>query len=458
MIRTRNSRRVDRLRIRDSRRVERRGNLFGELVIDRPVLIVEDSRSLSKRIATLLTERWGCEVHIAEGLSSARKLLDKHGWDYVSAVCDVNLPDAPNGEIIDLLKQLAIPTIAITKILDDKFRALIVKKGVADYVLKDGDDYCEYITQLVGRIYKNRSIKALIVSDSLSARTILEHMLNTQCLRTLVAADGKAALKLLNEHPDIQLVIVDYPKPDPVITDYPVLELPGMDGFLFTQEARKLYGKDRLAIIGISASPDEGVAARLLKYGANEFIFKPFSYEELSCRIAQNLEMMEQIETIREVANRDYLTGLHNRRFFFERGQEIYHNATQEALPLAIAMIDIDNFKTLNDTYGHDVGDIVLKHCSHLLHQNFGKELLARLGGEEFAVLICKTSLPDVRARFEKFVRKVAVTPAVHQDKVIPFTVSAGLNNELGKDLNEMLKFADDRLYRAKDAGRNRVE
>jgi len=438
--------------------MERRGNLFGKIVIDRLVLIVEDSRSVAKKIATMLTERWGCDVHIAESLSEAKKLLEKHGWDYVSAVCDVNLPDAPNGEIIDLLKELSIPTIAITNVLDEKLRGMIVKKGVADYVLKDGDIEYEYIAQLIGRLYKNLSIKVLIVSDSLSARTILEHMLKTQCLQTLVAADGKTALRLLNEYPDIQLVIVDYPKPDPVITDYPVLELPGMDGFAFTQEARKLRGKDRLAIIGISASPDESVAARLLKYGANEFIFKPFSYEELSCRVAQNLEMMEQIETIREVANRDFLTGLHNRRFFFERGQEIYHIAAQEDVPLAIAMVDIDNFKTLNDTYGHDVGDIVLKHCSRLLSQNFGKELLARLGGEEFAVLIYKTSLPDVRARFEKFVRKVAVTPAVHEDKVIPFTVSAGLNNQRGKDLNEMLKFADDRLYQAKDGGRNRVE
>ena len=458
MTRIRSSRRLDRPRIRDTRRVERRGNLFGKIVIDRPVLIVEDSRSLAKTIATLLTERWGCDVHIAESLNEARKLLEKHGWDYISAVCNVSLPDAPAGEILDVLKELAIPTIAIADVLDDTLREMIVKKGVADYVLKEGGVNYEYIVQLIGRIYKNLSIKALILSDSLSARTILEHMLNTQCLRTLVAADGKTALKLLNQHPDIQLVIVDYPKPEPMIVDYPVLELPGMDGFAFTQQARKLLGKDRLAIIGISASPDEGTAARFLKYGANDFISKPFSYEELSCRIAQNLEMLEQIETIREVANRDFLTGLHNRRFFFERGHELYHDASQDAVPLAIAMIDIDHFKTLNDIHGHDVGDSVLKHFSGLLSQSFGKELLARLGGEEFAVLMCGEGVADARVRCEAFVRMVASTPAMHEGKAIPFTVSMGLNSRLGTNLNEMLKVADDRLYQAKDAGRNRVE
>ncbi|HUY03736.1 MAG TPA: diguanylate cyclase [Rhodocyclaceae bacterium] len=445
-------------RIRDSLRVDHCGNNFGKIIIDRPVLIVEDSHSLAKTIAAMLTERWGCEVHIAESLNEARKFLEKYGWDYVSAICDVKLPDAPNGEIIDLVKELAIPTIAITEILDDKLREMIVKKGVADYVLKSDTINYEYIIQLIGRIYKNRSIKALIVDDSLSARTTLEHMLNTQCLRILVADDGKTAFKLLNEHPDIQLLIVDYSKPEPVMLDYPLPAVPAMDVFEFTQKARKLLGKDKLAIIGISASSDESVAARFLKYGANDFISKPFSYEELSCRIAQNLEMLAQIETIRDVANRDYLTGLHNRRFFFERGQEIYHDATKDAVSLVLAMMDIDNFKMLNDSYGHDVGDAVLKHFSQLLSQSFGKELLARLGGEEFAVLIWEASMPDARARFEEFVRKVAFTPAVHEGKAIPFTVSVGLNSQLGNNLNEMLKVADDRLYQAKDAGRNRVE
>lgn len=445
-------------RIRDPRRVDHGRDLFGKLNIDRPVLIVEDSRSLAKTIAAMLTERWGCETHFAESLKEARKLLEEFDWDYVTVICDVNLPDAPNGEIIDLVKERAIPTIAIVRNLDDKVRKFILKKGVADYVVKNGDVNYEYIIQLVGRIYKNSSIKALIVADSLNTRSILEHLLKILGLLTLVAADGEAAFEILKGHPDIQLVIIDYPKPEPLIADYPLPEIPQMDGFAFTQEARKLFGKDRLAIIGISAYPGEGVAAHFLKHGANDFISKPFSYEELSCRITQNLEMLEQIETIREVANRDFLTGLHNRRFFFERGQEIYHDALQVAAPLVIAMIDIDNFKTLNDSYGHDAGDSVLKHFSRLLSQSFDKELVARLGGEEFGILMVTGTLADAGARMEEFVRMVSVRPAVHEDKTISFTVSVGLNNQPENNLNAMLKVADDLLYRAKEAGRNRVE
>lgn len=445
-------------RIRDPRRVDHGRDLFGKVTIDRPALIVEDSRSLAKTIADMVTEHWGCDVHIAESLKQTRKLLEIHNWDYFAAVCDVNLPDAPNGEIIDLVRELAIPLILMTDTIDDKFREMIAKKEVADYVLKGGAVNYEYIIQLIGRVYKNLSIKALIVADSLSTRTILEHMLKTQCLQTLVAADGKVALKLLKEYPDIQMTIVDYPRQEPLTVNYSLPELPGMDGFAFTQEARQLLGKDRLAIIGISASHDKDLAPWFLKYGANDFISKPFSYEELSCRITQNLEMLEQIETIREVANRDYLTGLHNRRFFFERGQEIYQHALQVATPLVIAMMDIDKFKTLNDIYGHEAGDTVLKHFSRLLSQSFDKELLARLGGEEFAVLIEGANLPDARSRFVEFVRMVDATPAVHEDNTIPFTISVGLSGQLEKNLNAMLNIADHRLYRAKDAGRNRVE
>ena len=444
-------------RIRDNHRVERDGGGLGRITIVNPVLIIEEDLSLATTIAAMLSERWGCQAHVARNLHEARTRLDEYGRDYASAVCDVNLPDAQNGEVVDLLMALNIPTIAIADVLDDRLHDMIFKKGVADYVIKDGATSHEYIIQLIGRLHKNLGIKVLILADSLSARSTLTHMLKTQCLQTLVAADGDAALQLLSEHPDVKLAIVDYPRREPVIADYPVPELPGMDALAFTQAARERLGKDRLVIIGISASSDDGAAARFLKFGANDFIAKPFSHEELTCRIAQNLEMLEQIEGLREVANRDFLTGLHNRRFFFEHGQEIYREAMKAALPLVIAMMDIDNFKTLNDTYGHDIGDLVLKHFSHLLTQSFDKDLIGRLGGEEFVVLSSGSTLQDARARLQAFVSKVAVTPAVHDDEAIPFTVSVGLNSEPGNNLNAMLKAADDGLYRAKDAGRNRV-
>ncbi len=212
-----------------------------------------------------------------------------------------------------------------------------------------------------------------------------------------------------------------------------------------------------LAFIGLSASQLETVSAKFVKSGANDFLHKPFSFEELQCRIMQNLETMDHIREIRRAANQDYLTGLNNRRYFFETGEQHFKTADSNGQSRVAAIMDLDFFKQVNDNYGHDVGDAVLVHLAGLIKQLPSDVLTARLGGEEFGMLSVNKSLNQVHALVQKFVEKVAAMPVICGGQSLNISLSIGITAQ-GDSLDEMLKIADQGLYRAKENGRNRVE
>jgi diguanylate cyclase (GGDEF)-like protein len=432
------------LRIKE-RGANRRFHSFGMERVDGPVLIVEDEKALARIAATMVQNRWGCEVRVAMTLQEAREELDRDGEELVAAVCDLHMPDAPHGEVVDLMNTAGVPAIAVTGGFDDDLRRIIGRNGVVDYVLKERVNAYEYVTELIGRLYKNRFIKVMIVDDSPTARAMLGPMLDLQCLQVFRAASGVEALWLFEQHPDIRLIMTDY-------------NMPEMDGFVLTQKLRKKRGKDRLAIMGLSANDDPRLSAQFLKSGANDYVSKPFSYEELLCRVTQNLDMLEMIAAIRDAATHDHLTGLHNRRFFFEQGLVMHQAAKDRGMPLAAVMMDVDHFKRVNDTYGHDAGDEVLRHLADMLLDQFGGDLVVRLGGEEFAILIGNQTPAQVLARAEGFRRLVAGSPAGYEGQTIPCTISAGLCGEIEDNIDAMLRRADSNLYKAKAGGRNRVE
>jgi len=426
------------------RRIERVVHTAQTYRIDRPVLLIEDQRALAQMAEAMLREAWGCEVMIAASLAEAEKLLEAHGSKFIVAVCDLNLPDAPYGEIIDLVNQYGVHAIALTGAFGEELRTMLDKKGVVDYVLKEGVNSYEYVVNLVGRIHKNTAIKVLVADDSLTARAVLKHMLSMQCLTVLTAQDGVEAVEMLEQHPDIQLVLVDY-------------NMPKMNGFAFVLEARKRMGKDQLAIIGISGENGGNISAQFLKNGANDFISKPYSYEELTCRVTQNLEMLEMIQSIQNIANRDYLTGMHNRRFFFEEGYQAYEQAKKNRSNVFVAVIDVDHFKKVNDTHGHDCGDLVLKNLAADFAKHFPKELIARMGGEEFALFMLGENMPSACERLEAFRAQIEKQLVTYQSATIAYTVSIGGCYQPLENLDMMLKVADENLYRAKQSGRNRI-
>jgi diguanylate cyclase (GGDEF)-like protein len=408
------------------------------------ILIVEDNKTLAKLISKKLKAAFEVEVDIAYRLSEAKLFL--HKYKYFVTLLDINLPDAPNGEIVDYVLSKKQHVIILSGNIDKEFRKNILKKNIIDYVNKSGVDDINYIISAIDRLQKNRNHKVLVVDDSMIFRKQMSSFLENLFFDVYTVAHGEEALGMLQTHPDISLMITDY-------------NMPVMDGLELTHEVRKSRNKNDLSIIAISSNSDEEVIALFLKEGANDYIKKPFSKEEFSCRINNTIESLENIQIITNHANRDFLTGLYNRRFFFKSMQEYMSSPEGEDAPFAVAMVDIDFFKKINDAFGHDIGDKAIVHLSDILRASTAhSDLVARFGGEEFCIVLKNLSKANALIALER-IRKEVESSVIYDENhtAIEFTISIGASYHQEGTLDESISQADMMLYNAKHNGRNQV-
>ncbi len=402
-------------------------------------MLIEDNPSISK-IQRHIAQRIGYEVDTADSLASAIDLIEEN--NYFCAVVDYVLSDAPNGEAIPLTIGASIPTIVMTGKLDDKTRDTVMRYPVVDYITKESRQAYLYLETQLKRLPRNENVRVLIVDDSKNTRNHIKNLLLRHKYLIAQASDGVMALEQLEKFDDIKVIISDN-------------EMPNMNGITLTSRIREKYNSEDKIIIGISGTDDNRVSANFLKNGADDYLRKPFYPEEFYCRVSQNLDMQENIATIRRQANLDYLTGLPNRRYFFEQANTLL---TRQEFAHQVAMLDIDLFKAVNDNYGHDAGDVVLKEVSNLFDTMFGKEhLIARLGGEEFAVLFTNDLHKKNQELLEEFRNKVSQLKLSHLQQSLTVTISIGSVVEDTKNIDELLKQADIYLYQAKEQGRNQL-
>ncbi|MCP4218019.1 MAG: diguanylate cyclase [bacterium] len=410
------------------------------------ILIVEDSAMIAEAIRREVLAKLKFECDVAHNFEHAKEILDRSGDDYFIATLDLNLPDACEGEIVDYVLAKNIPSVVFTGTFDDEIRERMMAENILDYVVKEGPQAVEQLIHIIQRIHRNQFIKVMVVDDSSTSRRHLASLLKSQRYEVLEARHGKEALQHLKKNTDVKLVITDY-------------NMPVMDGFELISRIRQNYKREQLAIIGISAYGTGLLSARFLKKGANDFLIKPFVEEEFYSRINQNIEMLEYIEEIKKASNVDYLTGLFNRRYFFQFGEKLFANARRANFSMTIAMIDIDSFKKVNDTYGHYTGDIVLKHVGKLLDENLrDADILARYGGEEFCIITTNMKKEDAEVLFNRL-RLLVETQQIPTDRdPISGTISIGVCTTISDSLDATINQADALLYKAKNAGRNRVE
>lgn len=397
------------------------------------MLVVEDSRAFRNYLYTQLNDA-GYEVYTAESVAEAEKILaKKHG--FLCAVLDYCLPDGQDGEIIDIVLKHDYKVIVLTAMFQEEIRESVIAKGVVDYILKDSMASVSYLLPLVKRLTNNKMHKALVVDDSMLVRKHITQLLEHQYINVIQAGDGQEALDILAANPDITFIITDH-------------DMPVKDGISMIRDIRLKQDKNELAILGLSGSCDKTMTARYLKAGANDFLHKPFNQEEFFCRVHQILDMKEATNNLYRLANQDALTGLWNRRYFF-------HSLDNKSLPQNIAMLDIDLFKKVNDTYGHDGGDAALLTLSYILKIYFANDIVARFGGEEFCIQ-SNLSNQEFLNRLENMRQRIENTAIPYAEQTISITVSIGVSN-IDDSLNEQIKLADSRLYQAKEGGRNQI-
>jgi diguanylate cyclase (GGDEF)-like protein len=413
----------------------------------RRVLLVEDSRMFSSILSHRFQTELGLAVTHCASLQALKEVLEADIAGFTMAVVDLNLPDSPYGGALDATIGHGVPTIVFTASFDVDMRNRIMERSVVDYVVKDNEFALDNLVSAVERAISNRKTRVLVVDDMPSARRVLVDLLEAQQFMVAEAGTGVEALAALDAYDDIELVVTDYHMPD-------------MNGYELTRRIRRRYGSDRMRVIGISSSSDRLLSATFLKAGASDFVYRPFVPEELQCRIAQNVETLAQIKQLRSAAASDYLTGLYNRRHFYDQGPRIVNECLRHSRPASVAILDIDHFKRLNDTYGHEIGDKVLKAVAGRLRQLFedSETLLSRLGGEEFAILFTAMDSRAATKVCDAVRADLSGLQVMADDDALSVTVSIGVAEIAGYETFEnYLNAADQFLYMAKHKGRNQV-
>lgn len=237
--------------------------------IVRKIIIVEDNRAINEMMAASLHQELDIEVISTFTMTEAQKAIEESPKLFFLAILDLNLPDAPNGEIVDFMMKKNIPSIVLTGNQDKEVQKEVLNKGIIDFANKSNPNEIRYIIELARRLLENFERKVLVVDDSDVARMLLVALLEKQNLQVLEAIDGEQALKVLTAHKDISLVVTDY-------------NMPKMDGVELIYSIRKERSRDEVAIIGISSTNDNIVSVKFLKSGANDFIARPFSHEEFN--------------------------------------------------------------------------------------------------------------------------------------------------------------------------------
>ena len=283
----------------------------------------------------------------------------------------------------------------------------------------------------------------IIVDPSRTILKIVGELLESAGHRAYPFTDGKAALECLRTNSNIEALITSF-------------ELPTISGIELCRMARSLSSSHRpLYIVVMSSSQEQRKLVSALEGGADDFIGKPPATEELFARMraAERFGVMQR--DLARLATTDPLTGMLNRRAFFERAEDLCTRANVVSKFSAI-MFDIDHFKRINDTYGHGMGDRVIRMVADEAVRACG--FVGRLGGEEFALLLDGTALPDALKFAERLRASIAALRTDVEGSMVKFSCSFGVDEwEFGDTIDDLLRRTDIALYDAKTAGRNRV-
>ena len=248
--------------------------------------------------------------------------------------------------------------------------------------------------------------------------------------------------------------------PDVVLLD---ILMPGMDGYAVIAALKKADETRQIPVIFITGLNSPSDEEKGLSLGAADYICKPFSPAIVKLRVNRQIERLNHVRIIEQLSMTDQLTGLPNRRNFDERLQIEWNRAIRDKAPLSILIMDLDDFKQYNDTYGHQQGDAALQELARVFTHELKRSVdyIARWGGEEFVVLLTNTDANDALSTAERLRERVGNSQILLADgSATKVTVSIGVDSTIPTPIGSVRDFiyhADEALYTSKKCGRNRI-
>lgn len=298
-------------------------------------------------------------------------------------------------------------------------------------------------------------MKILLADDDSATRRLIQSQLCTWGYQVVLAEDGERAWEELCRPDAPRLVVLDW-------------MMPGIDGVQVCRRLRSAFREDYFYVLLLTIKSRPEDIAEGLDAGADDYVIKPFNAHELRARlkvgervIGFSQSLLSANAMLRTLALTDELTGLLNRGAVLDRLRDEYERHLRSGLPLSALMVDIDEFKKVNDKYGHEAGDRLLASVATTIRMACRPyDVVARLGGDEIAILLPATSRKHALDAAERIRAAVEAMKVKHGKSVLAVTISVGSASShpsASGAPEDLLRVADQGLYRAKDGGRNRV-
>ncbi|WP_028579299.1 diguanylate cyclase [Desulfogranum japonicum] len=434
------------------------------------VLVVDDSATMRTIIRRELNAEGYETILFQDGLEAVSSLAWMESPPDLITL-DIDMPRMDGFTCCELLRQQEakglfgkeaspVPVLFVSANDTMENRRRGFQLGSLEFISKPfkRGDIAKAVNRLLKPEKEYEGMGVLLVDDDPLVRQLVSNSLKCIGVTIFEACDGQEGYDLfLANYKHIDLVIFD-------------ICMPRMNGDEFLYLLRQLPQAENLQTLFFSGNANTDMILTMFRMGVRDYLVKPFIAEELLARVRNQLDLrnyINQLEKVNqnlyELAVRDSLTGLYNKRYFNENTQAMVARHTRNGQILSCLFFDIDFFKKVNDSCGHAFGDYVLKTIGELLLKNTrAGDLVARYGGEEFVIALPDTDLQSAHGKAEQLRKLVESTSFADREQTWKVTISIGVscipvNDGKGANVQLLLEQADQALYRAKEGGRNQV-
>jgi two-component system cell cycle response regulator len=448
------------------------------------VLVVDDVPANVKLLEARLSAEY-FDVTTASNGIEALALCERAECDII--LLDVMMPELDGFEVCRKIKSNPlthhIPVVMVTALDQPSDRVRGLEAGADDFLTKPVTDIA-----LISRVRSLARLK--MVTDELRMRAVTSKEIGLQSPereavldtgrsgRVLIVDDRPSSYERIVTTLSAEHTVDVEPNPNEALFrsaegNYDLvlvsLNLQEFDGLRLCSQIRSLERTRNLPILALAESDSTAKLARGLEIGVNDYLVRPIDKNEMLARVRTQIKKKRYTERLRdnmqmsiELAITDGLTGLFNRRYMETHLGTLVDQSAARGKPITVLVLDIDYFKAINDSYGHDAGDDVLREFSLRIRKATRNiDLACRYGGEEFVIVMPETDMAVATAVAERLRRRIATEPFAIQKgaRHLEVTISIGIAalSGVGDDAATILKRADQALYRAKRDGRNRV-
>jgi diguanylate cyclase (GGDEF)-like protein len=405
-------------------------------------VILATHPQIIKNISDQLVYQLGLDVTICETESRFKQLI--HDGENISiAIADLAMDEIEFSDILQTLEQSSIPTISLFDRQDDCPRASY--KNIIASLDRDAPEQLAEIGRLTNIVFENNCTRVLLIQGNSQKKGSMQELLEDHYYAVSSAADAAEAMEQLRLYPETQLLLID--EKSSAIGGIDVIDI-----------LRKNYTPENLSIMGVAIQHNSRVISKMFHSGANDVITTSTEGIEVLARVRSQTRAVNQFRRINQHTYTDEISLAYTLNYFKSVGEKIYANALRGNIQLGLALVNIDNFKAINEQYGSEVGDRVLRFvAAKLIALSRAGDIVARKSGDEFLCLVSGVGRNNVKNLFERVRQEIHHKGFWYANRHIKLSVTIGVGCDAGTGLDTLCRRVEMAMHAARKEGKNMI-